>query len=193
MVHWPNLAWEASREREGGLSLPTFVTNRDGLFAAKRGLTIWSDYFGSMEHGTTVPVEELLKSIPEVESVDDDILELAAIPTRLEVEDVFRHVPTKKAVGLDLLPSELFKAAPKEMAGLYYGLYLKCMLLTRTPVQWAGGILQEAYKQTKCPSKPESHRSLFLASQPPKLLQKYATTCSRSCIRSIADLRKELQ
>ena len=111
-----------------------------------------------MEHGHVVPLSEFLQGIPDLEQVDSHVLDLTSIPTRRDIEDVCRQVQSGKAMGLDRIPPELFKAAPKEMTDLYYDLYLK--------------ILQEAYKQSGCPSKPESHRSLYLASQPGKLLQK---------------------
>ena len=53
----------------------------------------------------------------------------------------------------------------------HYDLYAKCFLFARTPIQWAGGVL-EAYKDSGSTSTVESYRSLYVASQPGKLLHK---------------------
>ena len=115
-----------------------------------------------MEHGKKVPIQEFLQGVPDVEQADVNLLDIDIIPTKREIETLYMKAPARKTTGLDGLPAEVFKAAPKEMANLYYGLYLKCLLFTRTPVQWAGGVLQEAAKPGACHSKAEAYRSLYL-------------------------------
>ena len=78
-----------------------------------------------MEHGQKMPIQDFLSAIPDLEQVDTCLLDLDTIPTRIDIEEIYRKAPVRKAMGLDGLPSEIFKAAPKEMTNLYYGLYLR--------------------------------------------------------------------
>ena len=160
--------------RKRGRPVPHSLRARDGrLVNGREELdALWMEHFGRMEHGRVMDTSTFLRQSPDVEFLADHLLEVQAIPTKMEIEGIFRKVPVRKAMGLDLIPSEVFKAAPKQMTEFYYGLYLKCALFARTPIQWAGGILQEAYKNSGCISQPDSYRSLYLASQPGKLYQK---------------------
>ena len=163
-----------SKQRKQGRKVPFNLKDADGnMISGREALdSLWIEHFGAMEHGSVKDAAAFLKEVPDLEQIEPAIIEIPAIPTRLEVETVFRQAPARKAMGLDLIPPEVFKTAPKEMTQIYYGLYLKCMLFARTPIQWAGGILQEAYKHQGSTADPASYRSLYLASQPGKLFQK---------------------
>ena len=86
---------------------------------------VWMQHFGAMEHGRKISTEELLNSVPCLEPLEESVLDKSTMLTLQDVEDVFRKAPAGKAMGLDLVPSEFFKSAPREMSKLYYSLFLE--------------------------------------------------------------------
>ena len=135
---------------------------------------IWTGHFGAQEHGEATPTEVFLQeaAIFRLPHVDYE-LDYDLIPDLTEVEELCRGVAAGKASGIDNVPAELFRAAPQEAARLYQPLYAKSILACTQPVQWRGGLLQEAFKGSGLPSALDSYRSLFISSIPGKILHKH--------------------
>ena len=90
---------------------------------------------------------------------------IADLPSIHELEDVLRMAPRRKAKGLDGIPGEMLSAAVPEMGQALYPLVLKSVVKLCQPVQWRGGVLQEAWKQSGSAAEPGNYRSLFISSQ----------------------------
>ena len=106
--------------------------------------------------------------------------------------------PRRKAKGLDGIPGEMLSAAVPEMGQALYPLVLKSVVKLCQPVQWRGGVLQEAWKQSGSAAEPGNYRSLFISSQLGKcyhrLLRRrvtpYLHTYSRRYTNSIWERRR---
>ena len=107
------------KQREQGRKVYTNLCDGRGVLVRGREAlnALWIDHLGAMEHGSAIPTAELLRSVPKLQPMEDALLSLDAIPSRMDVEDVFRKVLVRKATGLDMLPSEIFRTVPKEMSG----------------------------------------------------------------------------
>ena len=133
----------------------------------------WLEQFSKQEFGRIVPTADYL-SLQDKPVVIDESLDwtLADVPAYFEVEQAFRHAPTRKSCGLDCLPGELLKADPAGMTKAAYPLFLKAALSLRQPVQWRGGVLREAWKRKGPVQDPTSYRSLFISSTMGKTFHK---------------------
>ena len=134
----------------------------------------WLRYFGDMEMGTVVQTADFLATARRGPgtSCEDVHFQLETLPTLLDIEQVFRQMVPGKATGLDLLPPEIYKACPQEMAKIYMPLFAKTCLKLEQPLAWSGGVLYELYKGSGAHDVMENHRSIFLASCPGKALQR---------------------
>ena len=56
------------------------------------------------------------------------------------------------------------RASPSAAAKVLWPLFAKAAAHISQPVQWRGGLLYEAYKQSGCGSDPQAYRSLFVSS-----------------------------
>ncbi|CAE7582633.1 unnamed protein product [Symbiodinium sp. CCMP2592] len=126
---------------------------------------VWLEHFGKQEYGRVIPVDRFLTMTPESLVVDAE-LEWCShhLPSLREVEDVLRGLPRHKAAGLDAVPAELLRASPGPMSRVLHPLYTKSMLCLRQPLQWRGGLLFEAWKQSGSQKDAASYRSLYVAS-----------------------------
>ena len=90
--------------RKRGRPVPHNLRDKEGkLVNGREELDkLWMDHFGQMEHGRVVDVRDFLQQSSDVEFLANDILDTASIPTKMEIERVFREVPIRKAIGLDL-------------------------------------------------------------------------------------------
>ena len=86
------------------------------------------------------------------------------VPSMLELESACRAAPRRKAIGLDGIPGEFLAAAAPEVARSLFALTAKAALVLKQPLQWRGGILQEAWKRTGARDSACSYRSLFVSS-----------------------------
>ncbi|CAE7378412.1 grxB [Symbiodinium sp. CCMP2456] len=143
---------------------------------------IWLNYFGQQEYGVIYSVEEFLK-----QSVDygGDVAEQwmpEHLPSLQDIEQTLREIPRGKTGGIDSLPSDLFNACPRHLAGVLQPLYLKSLLCHRQPLQWRGGLLYEAYKGTGTQARVENFRSLFISSFAGKALHKALRRKVQTCV-----------
>ena len=150
---------------------------------AERDL-LWLTHFGKQEQGQVETTSAFLARDHCRLVVDAELQWTPAdLPSLAEIEAVIRLAPSKRAMGLDGIPSEILKAAPGPMASALQPLMTKSMLLLRQPLQWRGGLLYEAYKGAGQRSSPSSHRSLFVSSVVGKLYHKL----TRRKIQGIVD------
>eukprot|EP00439_Symbiodinium_sp_Y106_P058806 s516_g8.t1 len=156
------------RASRGGVQrqLPVLL-NEQGQPAATRADRdkLWLSHFGQQECGDTITTSDFLLT-PHKPVVVDEPLEwtTSMLPSLSELEDVFRRAPYNKSAGLDGLPGELLKAAPGHLAKMTHALMAKSVMTLRQPLQWRGGILFAAWKQSGERSSMDSHRSLFVSS-----------------------------
>ena len=126
---------------------------------------LWLSHFGKQECGDIVQVADLLRDPHPPICRDDDIVwSLDMLPSRTELEDMFRRAPHDKAAGLDAIPGELLKASPSQLARAAHTLTMKAVMALRQPLQWRGGVLYSAWKRNGDRTSAESHRSLFVSS-----------------------------
>ncbi|CAE7938289.1 X-element\ORF2, partial [Symbiodinium necroappetens] len=134
---------------------------------------VWLRHFGDQECGEVMTVEQFLTADDkDLRCYDGPQWSAAELPSLTDIESVLRRLPRGKAAGLDHLPSELLAAVPSSMAALIQPLFLKSLLLHQQPLQWRGGVLYAAWKQSGKLSDPASHRSLFVSSTMGKALHR---------------------
>ena len=130
---------------------------------------LWLQYFGEMEMGSVKDTARFLQEanvqMHHFHGFDPDPL---AFPTLSEVETVFRRTKAGKSVGHDAVPGEALRKAPSRMTAAFFPLMFKTAATLKQCVQWRGGILTEAYKQSGLVSDVTSYRSLFISSMPGK-------------------------
>ncbi|CAE8732550.1 unnamed protein product [Polarella glacialis] len=123
----------------------------DGSFAGsmKEVSERWQQHFAKIEVGEVVDLNALRAVC--VEEYNQLVTTLPPpvfvnLPTLTEVEHAIRKVRKGRAVGEDMLPSELFQCNPSVMARLVYPLALKAVALVQPPHQLQGGLLHRLYK-----------------------------------------------
>ena len=166
-----------ARMRRKGRPVAASVRDAHGqlLIGRRQQDEAWMEFFGAMEGGRVLLTTEFLQARareqPDAALTELD-LDVGICPKLWELEAAYLTVPTGKAAGLDALPPEAFKYAAASMAELYYPLILKCMTKVVQPLQWTGGILFEAFKNSGLQTAMESYRSLYVASIPGKLFHR---------------------
>ena len=135
----------------------------------------WLQFLGAMEGGEVMSTEEFLQARLENSEDCSEMtcqLDVATVPTKRELEGVYRTVPVGKAAGLDGLPPEIFKYAATDLADLYFPLVLKSTLQIQQPIHWKGGILFQTFKQSGLQELMDNYRSLYISSLPGKLMHR---------------------
>ena len=122
-----------------------------------------------MEFGRNGSVARLHKlndvDIPEFHGpVDVNVL-----PSLFNVEDQFRNMSCGKATGLDGFPMEVFIGVQQVMARIFHPLMPDAAVRVQQPLQ-RRGILYEAYKRSGSFENLESFGSLYVSSEPWKVL-----------------------
>ena len=166
-----------ARSRRKGRAVVPAVHDAHGclLVGRQQQDEAWMGYFGAMEGGSTRPTVDFLcdrRNDGPCEAMVDFELDATVCPRLWELEAAYLTVPTGKTAGLDSLPPELFRHAANSMAELYFPLVLKCTTKVMQPLQWTGGILFEAFKNSGLQTAMESYRSLYVASIPGKLFHR---------------------
>ena len=172
---------------KGGKPVPILLDAHGQPISKREDLDAhWLHHFGEMEAGCTVSFPEFVLTTADKYRPPDLIdIDWTILPTFQEVETQFRQVRCGAASGLDGLPPEFLKAAPQALTRLFDPLMVKAALCLVQPVQWRGGILFEAYKNSGSPALSESYRSLFVSSVPGK--------CSHRILRNkAADVVEEV-
>ncbi|CAE7807945.1 unnamed protein product, partial [Symbiodinium necroappetens] len=127
--------------------------------------SLWLHHFGQQELGTVLKTADFLAEPFHPIYVDEEInWSTEVLPSLGDVEQTLRSLTSRKAPGLDAIPSELLKAAPGPTAAAVHSLFLKSMLTLRQPLQWNGGILFECWKRSGSQSDPAMYRSLYVSS-----------------------------
>ena len=126
---------------------------------------IWMAHFGDQEFGVPIPTQQLIQDDCKDLQVDVELhWAVEDVPSMLELESACRAAPRRKAIGLDGMPGELLVAAAPEVARSLFALTAKATLVLKQPLQWRGGILQEAWKRAGARDSASSYRSLFVSS-----------------------------
>ena len=147
----------------------------------------WLQHFGQMEAGERISFQEFASIVAAPRNLPEVTIDLRILPTFQEVERQFQQVRCGAASGLDGLPPELFKAAPQLLARLFHPLMVKSSLCLAQPVQWRGGVLFEAYKNSGSPSLSDSYRSLFVSSVPGKCFHRILRNKASTVIEAVLD------
>ena len=91
-----------------------------------------------------------------------DWYRLDQLPSLLDMEQVVRNLPRRKATGPSGIPNEVWKASPATAARLWLPVVLKQHVRLTEPVRFSTGILATLFKGKGDPSCVTSHRSIFL-------------------------------
>ena len=121
-------------------------------------------FFGNQEQGEVISTQQLIREAGTWHYESPGEWQWHLLPSTVEIERVFRRVPKGKAAGLDSIPSDVLHNCPAEMAQLMQPLYMKALLTARQPLQWRGGVLFEAYKNSGPMWDTGNHRSLYISS-----------------------------
>ena len=125
----------------------------------------WRDHFGQIEGGTTTSPEGLWKHICEARSSRTTVTPtLNDLPTLMELEFQLRKTKPGKAMGPDLVPGELLKAASPRMAQCLWPLLLKVTCHVQEPLLYKGGRLSTLFKHKGSPSEASNHRAILISS-----------------------------
>ena len=132
---------------------------------------LWLQHWARQEFGEVRPTIDFLESVGQA-SAEGTEWSLDGLPSLIEIEQHIRQTPKGKAMGLDAIPPEAVLACPSEFAATLQPLLIKSILGARQPLQWKGGVLYSAWKQSGPVSSPDSYRSLFVSSVVGKLYRK---------------------
>ena len=134
---------------------------------------LWLQHFGAMELGEKMAIQDFLREPSHRQQPAEDAQwRYEDLINLTDIERVCRRTSSGKASGLDAIPGEVLRSAPVAAARLLQPLFLKSLRNYAQPVQWRGGILYPAWKQSGPVSEPSSHRSLFVSSQVGKVLHR---------------------
>eukprot|EP00435_Cladocopium_sp_Y103_P066007 s750_g28.t1 len=126
-------------------SLPKFQQRRLNLrpfqFAALDDQ--WLPHYCELEAGVLIGSPQLLDDCVMSQArsrLDAPLqLDLADLPSLTQLEQTFRATSAGKSTGHDVLPSELFHKAAKDLALLHHDLIVKTYLWQSEPIQAKGG------------------------------------------------------
>ena len=139
------------------------VSGQQAASAADRD-NIWLRFFGDQEQGEVISTKQLISEAGQWSYPSPGEWQWRLLPSTIDIERVFRRVPKGKAAGLDAIPSDLLSNEPAAMAQLMQPLYMKALLTAHQPLQWRGGVLFEAYKNSGPTWDTGNHRSLYISS-----------------------------
>ena len=135
----------------------------------------WIAFFGAMEGGERVS-EDALRAhwIQQLCSFVQKDLLLASddLPALTDLENAFRRVKPRKAVGEDDIPPELCHQCPTEMARLVYSQLIKLCAHGQEALLHKGGVLVAAWKKKGSQLLCESYRSLLISSHVAKTVHR---------------------
>eukprot|EP00435_Cladocopium_sp_Y103_P039634 s2902_g10.t1 len=127
----------------------------------------WISFFGAMEGGQRTSIEELrtlwVQQLSDFMQTEIQ-LHSADIPSLADLERSFRRVKAGKAIGEDLVPPEVCRLYPTEMARWAYCQLLKLCVHGQEALLHKGGTLVAAWKRKGPQHCCESYRSLLISS-----------------------------
>ena len=155
-------------------ALPTLHTADGTVADSRRSLDdFWLDYFNTLEMGETRDTHAFLTQACEVaEPYQQYEPSITTLLNLGDIEAAFRTCKRRKSPGLDQMPGDVLLAFPALFAGVYQPLFNKAILRVQQPVQWRGGVLAEAFKNSGSPSLATSYRALFVSSSVGKIYHK---------------------
>ena len=118
-------------------------------------------HFGAMEAALKQSAAEFAR-YEVLPAAPSGRFRLDQLPSLLDVEQVVRSLPRRKAAGPSGVPNELWKASPATAAGIWLPVVLKQHVRLTEPVRFSTGILATLFKGKGDPSQVTSHRSIFL-------------------------------
>ncbi|CAE7735994.1 RTase [Symbiodinium sp. CCMP2592] len=147
---------------------------------------VWLQHFGEMEMGTTMSVKDFLRECPCSPAVPIEATwQPHELPNLVEIEGLMRRTQAGKSPGLDAIPGELLRGAPIGAAKAVLPLFMKALVTFTQPLQWRGGILHSAWKQSGPIENPSNHRSLFVSSLLGKTLHRALRDKAQGCFGEV--------
>ena len=101
-------------------------------------------------------------------------LDLADLPTLVEVEDLCLKQRPNRAPGLDAVPPEVCRFAAKAIAPFLHNVILKSFIWGLEPHRYKGGQLCAIWKQKQSCRDPSAYRGILLAEVYGKVLHSWA-------------------
>ena len=135
----------------------------DGVVASsyKEQQMVRGSHFGAME-AALEQTASAFAATEELPTLPQERYQLQHLPTLLDVENVIRGLPRRKASGPSGVPNEVWRASPPTAARLWLPVLLKQHIRLTEPVRFSTGILATLFKGKGDPSEVSSHRSIFL-------------------------------
>ena len=147
-------------------SIPKFRQRRTGYDPLKIDALDdqWLPHFCQLETGQPVTPSQLLEDCHQRQlqtPVQQKHFAIADLPTISQLEDVLRQTHAGKATGFDVLPSQLFRQNPCELADLFFPLLLKMYVWQHEPIAGKGGQLAVIHKKGS-PFDAQNYRGIML-------------------------------
>ena len=147
-------------------SMPKFRQRRIGFDPLKIEALEeqWLPHFCQLEVGTPVTPDQLLDDCHQRQlhaPVQQRHFDMIDFPTISQLEDALRQTPAGKATGFDVLPSQLFRQHPCDLADLFFPLLLKMYVWQHEPIAGKGGQLAVIHKKGS-PFAAQNYRGIML-------------------------------
>ena len=122
------------------------------------------EHFAQAEAAVRMPFDELASRHQEAPAHMPPAAHRSPqnVATMREVITSFAHSHTHKAVGMDGVPADLFKAAPAALARLLHPVYTKVGLNVREPLAFKGAVAIDLYKGKGQHQLMPSYRSILV-------------------------------
>ncbi|CAK9110462.1 unnamed protein product, partial [Durusdinium trenchii] len=135
---------------------------------------VLAGHYACVERGLEVTGEAL--TLAHAHASDVGLLQgcsdLHSVPTWYRVESACRELQSHKAVGMDGIPGELYKVAPRAATAVLMPVLLKTWLRHEPPLQWLGGEVVPTPKHGADLTHPKSWRNIMLYDTAAKIYQK---------------------
>lgn len=152
------------RRKDLGKKPMQIVKTQEGTLAKtpEEAMNTWRKHYADMEAGHEISKEALFwKTQCTPETVEFNIHE---VPSLLELERQLRAAKPHKSMGMDAIPAELLRAAPRQMAYHLWPWFVKQPFTISECVQHKGGQLVSVFKRKGEISAPSNHRALLVSS-----------------------------
>lgn len=104
-----------------------------------------TDHYSQLEAGREIAYEDLLQQCAQRQlAAQDDLplrIQLADLPTRVEVEQICKLAKRRKAPGLDGVQAEHLQALMSAHSEVFFSLLFKMWTVSAEPVQFKGGYI----------------------------------------------------
>ncbi|CAE7243279.1 unnamed protein product [Symbiodinium sp. CCMP2592] len=162
------------RKQRGAVPLPTVRLENGELAQEPDEVEArWVRHFSAVEFGGPAKPEELISNCLQRQArIDLDGLEidLAELPSRLDLEAAMRSARTGRASGNDALPAELWKLQAPVLSQVLYPLMLKAAFRLTEPLQFKGGSMHKIWKGRGPMQNCDSYRGILVSSAASKCI-----------------------